>query len=50
LTHFPVCPNDIILTGTPAGVSQVNPGDNLTGKISDYYTANWMIHEKTIFI
>lgn len=45
LSHFPVCPHDIILTGTPAGVSQIRKGDRLVGKIADYYTANWVVAE-----
>lgn len=45
LDHFPVCPHDIILTGTPAGVSQIKNGDRLIGTISDYYTANWIVSE-----
>ena len=45
LDHVPVCPHDIILTGTPAGVSQIKNGDRLIGKIADYYTANWIVSE-----
>lgn len=30
-THFPVRPYDVILTGTPAGVSQLKSGDTLEG-------------------
>lgn len=32
-SHFPVCKNDILLTGTPAGVSQLVSGDKLEGFI-----------------
>lgn len=32
-SHFPVCKNDILLTGTPAGVSQLSSGDKLEGLI-----------------
>lgn len=28
-THFTLCPGDIVLTGTPAGVGKLNPGDHL---------------------
>ncbi len=31
LTHFPVEPNDLILTGTPAGVGSIQRGDQLNG-------------------
>lgn len=43
LTHYPVCPYDLILTGTPPGVDQIRKGDRLIGKISDYYTACWLV-------
>lgn len=45
LAHFPVCPYDLLLTGTPAGVSQIQKGDQLIGKIGDYYTARWIVQE-----
>jgi 2-keto-4-pentenoate hydratase/2-oxohepta-3-ene-1,7-dioic acid hydratase in catechol pathway len=41
--HFPICPYDIVLTGTPAGVAKIKKGDRLKGKISNYYTANWVV-------
>lgn len=31
--HFPVCPNDVILTGTPAGVGPLKPGDKLVAEL-----------------
>lgn len=45
LAHFPVCPYDILLTGTPAGVSQIKKGDKLIGKIANHYTARWIVNE-----
>jgi len=45
LVHFPVCPYDLLLTGTPAGASQIKKGDRLVGKIADHYTAHWTVHE-----
>jgi acylpyruvate hydrolase len=45
LSHFPVCPYDLLLTGTPAGASQIKEEDRLIGKISDNYTASWAVHE-----
>ncbi|MES3037231.1 MAG: fumarylacetoacetate hydrolase family protein [Bdellovibrionota bacterium] len=32
-THFPVQPGDLILTGTPAGVAAVKPGDHLEASL-----------------
>lgn len=31
--HFPVCENDILLTGTPPGVGPLSPGDQLHASI-----------------
>lgn len=45
LAHFPVRPYDLLLTGTPAGASQIKKGDRLVGKIADHYTAHWNVHE-----
>jgi acylpyruvate hydrolase len=45
LAHFPVCPYDLLLTGTPAGASQIKKGDRLIGKIADHYMAHWTVHE-----
>ena len=44
-THFPVCPYDLLLTGTPAGVSQIKKGDQLTGKIAGHYMTRWVVNE-----
>lgn len=32
-THYELKPGDLVYTGTPAGVSAVKPGDQLTGRI-----------------
>lgn len=32
---FTLLPGDVVLTGTPAGVGQLNPGDQLTLQLSD---------------
>jgi len=45
LAHFPVCPYDILLTGTPAGVSQIKKGDELIGKIANHYKTHWVVNE-----
>lgn len=31
--HFPVLPHDVILTGTPAGVSALQPGDKVVASV-----------------
>jgi fumarylpyruvate hydrolase len=31
--YFTLAPGDLILTGTPAGVGKINPGDTLTGGV-----------------
>lgn len=33
LRHFPVVPGDLLLTGTPAGVGPLHPGDRLDGEL-----------------
>lgn len=35
IKHFPVEPGDWLLTGTPAGVGPLRPGDHLEGTLSD---------------
>jgi len=32
---FTLLPGDIVLTGTPAGVGPINPGDSLQMRLSD---------------
>ena len=42
--HFPLCPGDILFTGTPSGVGQVNNGSKGKLSIADkYYNVNWKI-------
>ncbi len=43
--HFPVLPGDILLTGTPAGVAQINAGDTLDAEISNFVKATWKVGE-----
>ena len=33
--HFTLLPGDVVLTGTPAGVGSLNPGDKLLAELSD---------------
>jgi 2-keto-4-pentenoate hydratase/2-oxohepta-3-ene-1,7-dioic acid hydratase in catechol pathway len=41
--HFPLMPGDWILTGTPAGVGPLNPGDQLKAQIPGKLTAQWRV-------
>lgn len=39
-TIFGICKGDLIYTGTPEGVGQLNPGDNLKAILSNKYELN----------
>jgi acylpyruvate hydrolase len=39
--HFPVCPGDLLLTGTPSGVGVLRRGDVLVGAIAGKVTQTW---------
>ncbi|UYL09570.1 fumarylacetoacetate hydrolase family protein [Bdellovibrio sp. SKB1291214] len=41
--HFPVSPGDLLLTGTPAGVGPVKPGDVLVAEIVGKITHKWTV-------
>lgn len=41
LEHFPVAPGDLLLTGTPAGVGPVKPGDVLEARLGNLLGAHW---------
>lgn len=41
--HFPVSPGDLLLTGTPAGVSKASAGDRLEASIPNLYQASWTV-------
>ncbi|WP_413288277.1 fumarylacetoacetate hydrolase family protein [Bdellovibrio sp. HCB337] len=41
--HFPVCPGDVLLTGTPSGVGPVKRGDQLVAEISGKIRKNWKV-------
>jgi len=41
LEHFPVAPGDLLLTGTPAGVGPVRPGDELEAQLGNLLRAHW---------
>ncbi|MEK2688090.1 fumarylacetoacetate hydrolase family protein [Bdellovibrio sp. GT3] len=41
--HFPVVAGDLLLTGTPAGVGQIKPGDVLLAEIVGKITHQWSV-------
>lgn len=43
--HFPVCPGDLILTGTPKGVGPVRNGDTLEVSSDFGFKQTWTIHQ-----
>lgn len=43
IERFPVVPGDLLLTGTPKGVSRLAPGDRLEAEIEGVLKARWSI-------
>lgn len=43
LDRFPVVSGDLILTGTPAGVAALRPGDSLVAEIAGILEAHWSV-------
>lgn len=41
--HFPVCPGDLLLTGTPAGVGPLKKGDDVLAEISGKTRKRWTV-------
>lgn len=41
--HFPVCPGDIVLTGTPSGVGPIQDGDVLKAEITGVISHTWRV-------
>jgi len=41
--HFPVCPGDLLLTGTPSGVAALKRGDHLVAEISGKVQKSWKV-------
>jgi len=41
--HFPVCPGDVLLTGTPAGVAALNRGDHLEAELRGKMRHEWRV-------
>jgi 2-keto-4-pentenoate hydratase/2-oxohepta-3-ene-1,7-dioic acid hydratase in catechol pathway len=43
LAHFPVCPGDVLLTGTPSGVAALTRGDQLIAEIPGKIRKHWKV-------
>lgn len=43
LATFPVCPGDLLLTGTPVGVGPLKSGDRLEAEIDGVVRAEWYV-------
>lgn len=41
--HFPVCPGDLLLTGTPSGVGPIHRGDFVEAQISGKVSHRWIV-------
>lgn len=44
LSHFPVCPGDVLLTGTPSGVAALKRGDELVAEIHGKIQKRWRVN------
>lgn len=44
--HFPVCAGDLVLTGTPAGVGPLSPGDRVKAEIEGQITHTWLVKKE----
>lgn len=42
--HFPVCPDDLLLTGTPAGVGPLFRGDRLVAQLGSLIHHEWTVN------
>jgi 2-keto-4-pentenoate hydratase/2-oxohepta-3-ene-1,7-dioic acid hydratase in catechol pathway len=47
IERFPVVPGDLLLTGTPKGVSALNAGDRLEAEVEGVLLAKWTIDPST---
>lgn len=45
MDHFPVCPGDLLLTGTPAGVGPLKAGDRVKAEIVGEITHQWTVFQ-----
>jgi len=46
LEHFPVCPGDLLLTGTPAGVGPLHDQDQIKAQIEGQATHLWRVEKQ----
>ena len=46
LERFPVCPNDFLLTGTPAGVGPIKAGDVVKAQFEGEITHVWKVRKE----
>lgn len=46
LDHFPVCPGDYLLTGTPAGVGPLQDGDVVKVQFENEITHSWKVQKE----
>jgi 2-keto-4-pentenoate hydratase/2-oxohepta-3-ene-1,7-dioic acid hydratase in catechol pathway len=44
--YFPICPGDILLTGTPAGVAALRHGDVVKAEIRGEITHTWNVAQE----
>ena len=42
-SHFPVCPDDLLLTGTPSGVGPIFRGDRLVAQLGSLIQHEWFV-------
>jgi acylpyruvate hydrolase len=43
--HFPICPGDLLLTGTPAGVGPLRAGDRVKAEIEGQISHTWTVQQ-----
>lgn len=48
LKHFPVCPGDLLLTGTPSGVGPLQRGDLLVAEIAGKVRHSWKVASQSV--
>lgn len=44
--HFPVCPGDLLLTGTPSGVGPLAAGDRVKAEVEGLISHTWTIKKE----
>jgi acylpyruvate hydrolase len=47
LKHFPVCPGDLLLTGTPAGVGPIKQGDQVRVQLETQLPHTWKVQKES---